>query len=617
MNKALKNITRNWFVFFGYFSLFLLTIIAALQIYDANYKIKGRYEELASKDNAKLILLLKSRGNLEAIQGITIDKVFNPASVTIEQESKFNTLQHETEDSLNKYHQMSEGKNELETYYRFRKAWQLNNANMTALFGMLASPQEAIRFYKSVQRKGYEMMQDNLSSLSAQLMSEHGAETMEADRYFKKSISILNLLIVVRIAIIVFIGIIIRTVVERLRSKNKILQQTQTKLLQNQTHLLASQQISKTGSWELRLSEHDQPDKYALSWSDETYRIFGYKPGEIEVNSELFLLHVKKSEEERIRLAFQKSMEDRIPFEIEHEIILRNGETKFIYERSDIFYDANGKPEKMIGTCQDITERKLAEQKLTEAESEKHRLRDQINRQKINRQKEITMATIKAQEKERLELGRELHDNVNQILSSSKLFIESSVHNPERQEELLNRSKNLINSCIEELRKLSRFLTPPTLGDLTLKESINEIVDEYNQIDGGKTVDHVITDLNEDKLSDDLKISVYRIIQEQLNNIRKYAKASKVLIALKHGNNNISLHIEDNGCGFDVQAKRKGLGMTNIINRAETFNGEVRITSSPGKGCAIYINFRLNKASVVNILNAKEETQQEFYGTGS
>src|SRR5205814_5561177 len=154
----------------------------------------------------------------------------------------------------------------------------------------------------------------------------------------------------------------------------------------------------------------------------------------------------------------------------------------------------------MVGTCQDITERKLAEQRLAEAIKEKHRLTDQINKQKINRQKEITRATIKTQEKERFELGRELHDNVNQILSTSKLFIENSLHNPDRQEEMLNRGKNLINSCIEELRKLSRFLAPPSLGDLTLRESIEEIAEEYNQVDGKRTIEYAMVDLNEDSL---------------------------------------------------------------------------------------------------------------------
>ena len=124
-------------------------------------------------------------------------------------------------------------------------------------------------------------------------------------------------------------------------------------------------------------------------------------------------------------------------------------------------------------------------------------------------------------------------------------------------------------------------------------------------------------DLNEDRLSEDLKISIYRIIQEQLNNIRKHAHASSVHMLLEHGENNIYLFIEDNGCGFDVHSKRKGLGITNIINRAETFNGGVQLVSSPGRGCSMRINFRLNSATVVNISKSKERSQKKFYGTGS
>jgi Signal transduction histidine kinase len=124
-------------------------------------------------------------------------------------------------------------------------------------------------------------------------------------------------------------------------------------------------------------------------------------------------------------------------------------------------------------------------------------------------------------------------------------------------------------------------------------------------------------DLNEDSLSEDLKISIYRIIQEQLNNIRKHARASKVHILLEHGNNNISLFIEDNGCGFDIHSKRKGHGITNIINRAETFNGGVELVSSPGRGCTMHVNFKLNSASVVSISKTKERAQKGLYGTGS
>ncbi|HMG69322.1 MAG TPA: PAS domain-containing protein [Chitinophagaceae bacterium] len=615
MKKVLKNISSNWFVFFGYLSLFLLTVIAALQIYDANYKITGKYKELANIASIKLSLLLNTRENLEAIQTITDEKQFHSTAMTAQDELKFVQLVKENNNNLTRYQQFAERGNETVEFKKLQEAWELNSQNCKVFLGLQSSQGQENLYYRSIKQKSYENLQGAISSISVVLSKEIEVKRTEADSYFKESISFINILIGIRVAILIIIGIIIFNGVVRLRIKNKVLQETQIKLLQNQAHLLASQHISKTGSWELNLAEADSEN--ALTWSDETYRIFGYNPGEVKVTNNLFFSHVLEPDQALITNAMQKSVETGIPYDIEHRIVLRSGEIKIIYERSDIFYDSNGKPETMVGTCQDITERKLAEQKLAESEKEKHQLTDEINKQIINRQKEITKATIIAQERERLELGRELHDNVNQILSSSKLFIESAMLNPSKQEEMLGRSKNLINTCIEELRKLSRYLTPPSLGDLTLKESIEEIIEEYNQIDGKKTIEYSITNLNEDILSEDLKISVYRIIQEQLNNIRKHAAASKIQVNLKHSNNKITLFISDNGRGFDLQVKRKGLGITNIINRAETFNGGVEIISSPGQGCSMFIDFKLNSASVLSICNGEGESEQKFYGTGS
>lgn len=613
MKKVIKNMTSNWFVFFGYLSLFLLTLIAALQIYDTNYNITNKYREIATNANTKLTLLLNSRENLEAIQTIESASVIHSSPTTAEQKRRIYELLEANNRNFSSYLHLSEQRDETTAINALQQAWQIHVKSIKE-FGDLTTQEHQAKYSGSVQQESYKELQKAISSLSIVLAKEIKDKEAVADHYFKRSIVVINLLIALRIAILLGLGIMIFNVVARLREKNKMLLSTQAKLLQYQAHLLASQQISKTGSWEFDLKAPDRTNGTAVTWSEETYRIFGYAPGEVKLTKDFFFSHIQKDDQTRITNAFQKSIESGVPYNVEHKIISRNGETKIIHERSDIFYDSDGKPEKMIGTCQDITERKLAEQRLAESEKEKHCLTDQINKQIINRQKEITRATIKAQEKERLELGRELHDNVNQILSSSKLFIESSVHNPDKQEEMLNRSKSLINTCIEELRKLSRYLTPPSLGDLTLKESIEEIIKEYNQIEGRKTVEYAISDLNEDILSDDLKISLYRIIQEQLNNIRKYAGASKVHILLKHGNNNISLHIEDNGRGFDMQAKRKGLGITNIINRAETFNGGIQIITSPGNGCAVRINFKLNRVPIVPISNIAEEAQ--LYGTG-
>ena len=90
-------------------------------------------------------------------------------------------------------------------------------------------------------------------------------------------------------------------------------------------------------------------------------------------------------------------------------------------------------------------------------------------------------------------------------------------------------------------------------------------------------------------LPDDLKLNVYRIIQEQLNNIAKHAAAKNVSVSVQTANNMISVVVADDGKGFDLNEKRKGIGISNMINRIQSFSGEVAIESSPGKGCRIVI----------------------------
>jgi signal transduction histidine kinase len=220
-------------------------------------------------------------------------------------------------------------------------------------------------------------------------------------------------------------------------------------------------------------------------------------------------------------------------------------------------------------------------------------LQGQLVENEIEKQKEISRVTLIAQERERHELGKELHDNVNQLLSTAKLHLDSSLYNTNGQrEQLIMRGRDLVNMGIEELRKLSRSLAPPSLGDLTLQESIEELVNDFKLVNDAK-IGLAIRKLDEDRLSDGLKTSIYRIIQEQLNNIRKYAAASEINIVLEHYDDHVTLKIQDNGRGFDVKAKRKGMGITNIINRAQIYNGTVLLDAAPQMGCMLQIRFSL------------------------
>jgi signal transduction histidine kinase len=205
----------------------------------------------------------------------------------------------------------------------------------------------------------------------------------------------------------------------------------------------------------------------------------------------------------------------------------------------------------------------------------------------------LTQATIDGQEKERKEIGKELHDNINQILSTTKLYLdlaENTATGPTA--EMIGMGSKNIMEAINEIRKLSRSLVPPTLGDLGLIESIKDLCENFNNT---KTfeVNFEHRNIREKQLADNQKLMIFRIIQEQTNNIVKHAKAKNVIISLRSAKGLINLEITDNGKGFNLKKTKKGVGLTNIINRAELFNGQVEIVTAPGKGCTIKISIPL------------------------
>jgi signal transduction histidine kinase len=99
----------------------------------------------------------------------------------------------------------------------------------------------------------------------------------------------------------------------------------------------------------------------------------------------------------------------------------------------------------------------------------------------------------------------------------------------------------------------------------------------------------------EEKLDEDVKLMVFRIIQEQINNIIKHAEATAILIRLQMDAEHLSLTIADNGQGFNPTTTKKGLGLDNMANRAEVFNGKFELKSEPWKGCSIVVTVPLDK----------------------
>lgn len=253
----------------------------------------------------------------------------------------------------------------------------------------------------------------------------------------------------------------------------------------------------------------------------------------------------------------------------------RRKERRWFLISADPVEDNDGHLQSVISTFTDITERKKAERKSIAEE--------------IAHQREIAQATIDGQEKERLEMGRELHDNVGQQLTSIKLFLDlAKTMAGDDIRNLIDIALKNVSNVIDEVRFMSRSLVPPTLKDLGLVDSVNDLVDSLRTTQP-LNFELTYVDVDEEHLPENKKLALFRILQEQLNNVLKYAGANKVSIALRYSNGQIELKIKDDGVGFDLSKIRRGMGLTNIINRSELFGGRVEIVTAPGKGCSVNV----------------------------
>jgi len=216
---------------------------------------------------------------------------------------------------------------------------------------------------------------------------------------------------------------------------------------------------------------------------------------------------------------------------------------------------------------------------------------ERLLREESRYQQLLTQQVIAAQETEREHIGRELHDNVNQVLTTVKLYLEMALHREETKDQFICRSIQLINGSIKEIRNLSHQLSAPTLGTGSLRDAINALI-EMVVSSSGLLIDFDKRGCCETIIMDQ-KLALYRIVQEQLNNIIKHAEAAKVWISIRQTDTHTILEVKDNGKGFNIAEKSYGIGLNNIITRAKSFGGNVMIQSALQKGCTLKVSLPL------------------------
>lgn len=349
----------------------------------------------------------------------------------------------------------------------------------------------------------------------------------------------------------------------------------------NITDAKIAQELIKTSEERYRYLFENNPaaiflwdiDSLAIIDINETAaKVYGYTKEEF---CNLTILDLRKKEEyEKIKV-----MVERLKTEPElHNVGIWKHLTK---NGQDIYMDIashklilNGRTV-VMAMGNNITEKVLLQQNL-----------DKINEIK---QKEITDAVITAQEKEREVIGGELHDNVNQILATSLLYLgiaKKDINNTAMMDE----TEKLINTAIREIRNLTHSMIAPSLEATSLQNALENII-KVTRLNNSFTVHSRLDCKEESGMPDKMKLSIYRIVQEQISNIQKYANANNVFISFECNQQEIILSIKDDGLGFDTTKKSEGVGLMNIKTRASLYNGKVSIQSSPGNGCELIIIF--------------------------
>ncbi len=215
-----------------------------------------------------------------------------------------------------------------------------------------------------------------------------------------------------------------------------------------------------------------------------------------------------------------------------------------------------------------------------------------VQRMKHEQEREILKSTLEAQEQTLNQLSRELHDNVGQLLSSTKLLIGVAKRALTNPMEELQLAEDTVAKAITELRALSKSLNKDWLEQFDFIQNLNA---EARRINATNEFEMTIQHPEIIYLPSDRQLILFRIVQEAFQNSLKHGKASQINIRVEQVDVNLHVMIEDNGKGFDVSdSSQQGVGMINIKNRAQMLGGSAKWQSN-GSGTAVKVQIPIQE----------------------
>lgn len=266
----------------------------------------------------------------------------------------------------------------------------------------------------------------------------------------------------------------------------------------------------------------------------------------------------------------------------------RNGEMIWL-DMSMVPVTIKKEESELLIICFDITERKKAQEEV-------ERLNIENVTDKINQQKVISSKIVENQENEQNRIAKEIHDGIGQMLTGLKFSLESiNLDDKEKSQQKIEYLKKLALDIIKGVRTATFNLMPPELSDHGIVSSLAKLTQELSKLTGKNILFYNKSNFDQ-RLDSLIEINIYRLTQEAINNAIKYADSTHIIVQLSHSNNILSITIDDNGKGFDVnEAEKKrnsesGMGLLFMKERIQYINGRVFINSIPGEGTRITFN---------------------------
>lgn len=332
-------------------------------------------------------------------------------------------------------------------------------------------------------------------------------------------------------------------------------------------------EAAEVGTWSTDLQTGERV------WSARTRDLLGLPP-DVAASREAMLERVHPDDRARLARLIDACIETGQRFDVEFRIAeTGDGPVRWVEAKGRVAHDADGRPLVLHGIVLDVTGRKRAEQ---EHDALRRRL-------------------LRAQEAERLRLAQELHDETGQELAAAMLdlkAIEPLVAADGRAR--LHRLRGQLEAMGRDLHRVAWELRPASIDDLGLTRTLAEYVAGWSERTG-IDADFHCRDPELDRVGDDVRTTLYRVLQEALTNVAKHAaSATGVGVLVDRGAGLLQLTIEDDGCGFDAEQllptrerPGRGLGIAGMRERLSLVDGALEIESTAGRGTTVFARIRL------------------------